>query len=236
MKRICSICARGGSKGVRNKNLRIIAGKPLIAHSIEQARLSGAFEVIAVSSDSPAILDAGKAWGADMLVDRPQEMATDSAAKLPAIRHCVGTAETQCGIEFDIVVDLDATAPLRSIGDITGAIQLLEEGDAENVVSCTPSRRSPYFNMVEVNANGRVELAKTLDRPIIRRQDAPPCFDLNGSVYVWRRDVLMTGDDSVIHERTRLFVMPEERAIDIDAEFDFKFVQFLMTQRSMNLE
>ncbi len=230
MSRLCTLCARGGSKGVPNKNLRLLAGKPLIAHSLVQARQSGLFDLLAVSSDSPAILDAAAAWGADLSVLRPAEMATDTAAKLPAIRHCVVAAEVKAGYRFDTICDLDATAPLRSVDDIRGAVALLESGEACNVITGMPARRSPYFNLVERDDRGRVHLAKTLDRPVMRRQDAPACFDMNASIYVWRRDALMDGGDGVIGAETLLFVMPEERSIDIDSETDFRFVEFLMAE------
>lgn len=228
MSRLCTLCARGGSKGVPNKNLRVLAGKPLLAHSLIQARQSGLFDLLAVSSDSPAILEVAKTWGADLTVERPADMATDTAAKLPAIRHCVAAAERETGKRFGVVCDLDATAPLRSIDDIRGAVALLEGSDALNVITGMPARRSPYFNMVERDDRGRVRLSKTLTKPVVRRQDAPACFDMNASIYVWRRDTLMDGGDGVIGSDTLLFVMPEERSIDIDSETDFRFVEFLM--------
>ena len=120
MLRICTICARGGSKGVPNKNIRPLLGKPLIAHSIEQARASGLFAALAVSSDSDAILAAAAAAGVEHLVKRPDAMASDQAAKLPAIQHCVKSVEEKTGQRFDIMVDLDATAPLRLAEDIAG--------------------------------------------------------------------------------------------------------------------
>lgn len=89
MKRLCTICARGGSKGVNKKNIRPLMGKPLIAYSLEQARASGLFDLIAVSSDAQEILDAARNHGADLLIERPAELASDTAAKLPAIRHAV---------------------------------------------------------------------------------------------------------------------------------------------------
>jgi len=128
MKRLCTICARGGSKGVKGKNIRPLLGKPLIAHSIEQARKSGLFAAIAVSSDSDIILQIAKEWGVDFLIKRPDELATDHAAKLPVIRHCVAEVERQSGYCFDTIVDLDATSPLRSVEDICSAVALLEEG------------------------------------------------------------------------------------------------------------
>src|SRR5687768_5637382 len=110
MKRVCTICARGGSKGVAGKNLRPLLGRPLIAHSIEQARATGLFEAVAVSSDSAEILEAARAVGADHAIVRPAELATDQAAKLPAIRHALLEVERLRGEAFDVLVDLDATS------------------------------------------------------------------------------------------------------------------------------
>lgn len=227
---VCSICARGGSKGVPNKNIRPLAGLPLIAHSVQQARETGLFAQIAVSSDDPAILDAAMAAGATIAVRRPDELATDRAPKLPVIQHCLQQAELQSGQRFDIVVDLDATSPLRQAADIAGCVQLLQSSDAQNVITAAPARRSPYFNLVEVDALGHVHLSKPLPAAVVRRQDAPACYDMNASIYVWWRDALLAGS-SVFMERTRLFVMPEERSLDIDSELDFRMVEFLMGQR-----
>ncbi len=231
MARLCTICARGGSKGVPGKNLRLLRGRPLLAHSIEQARASGLFAAIAVSSDDPAILAAGGAAGADVLVERPAEMATDTAAKLPAIRHAIATAEAQLGIRFAVLVDLDATAPLRLPADIAGAVRLLEDDPAAgNVITAAPARRSPYFNLVELDAGGTVRLSKPLPQAVVRRQDAPASFDMNASIYVWRREPFMTAP-YVFDDRTRLFVMPRERSVDVDDEVDFEFVSLLMARR-----
>ena len=108
MKRLCSVCARGGSKGVPNKNIRPLLGKPLLIHSLDQARESGLFDCIVVSSDSNEILQLSEEWGVDHAIERPEELATDFAPKLPAIQHCCLTAETLSGMNFDIAVDLDA--------------------------------------------------------------------------------------------------------------------------------
>jgi CMP-N,N'-diacetyllegionaminic acid synthase len=231
MKRLCTICARGGSKGVKNKNVRELHGKPLIAHSILQARASGLFDCIAVSSDSDLILAAAKAWGADHLIKRPDELATDQAAKLPVIRHCVAEVERITGASFDVLVDLDATSPLRTPGDIVECVRLLEERGVANVITGAPARRSPYFNLVEVDDAGVARLSKKLDRPVVRRQDAPQCYDMNASVYVWTRASLF-GAPTVFNSDTALHVMPEERSIDIDSELDFRFVEFIMGQQA----
>jgi N-acylneuraminate cytidylyltransferase/CMP-N,N'-diacetyllegionaminic acid synthase len=224
--RICTVCARGGSKGVENKNLRPLLGKPLLAHSLEQARASGLFAALAVSSDSEEILETARRWGADYLIRRPDEMATDAAPKIPVIRHCLQESERQAGRSFDVIVDLDVTSPLRTSQDIRAAVAMLEESDAANVITAMPSRRSPYFNMVEVDGSGVPRLSKPLPNRIVRRQDAPQCYDMNASIYVWRRSVLMTSD-ILFHDSTRLYEMPEERSWDIDSEFDFQVVECL---------
>ena len=122
---LCTICARGGSKGVKNKNIRELHGKPLIAHTIEQAKAAGVALAIAVSSDSPRILEVAEQCGMPYLIRRPDEMAIDTADKLVAIRHAVETVEAQTGFVFDDILDLDPTSPLRRPEDIVSAAQLL---------------------------------------------------------------------------------------------------------------
>jgi CMP-N,N'-diacetyllegionaminic acid synthase len=231
MTRICTICARGGSKGVINKNIRILNGKPLIAHSIDQAKRSELFDVIAVSSDSREILEISKQYGADLIIERPLELATDHAAKLPVIQHCVESAENMSGLSFDTFVDLDATSPLRTVEDIVNSVKEFEmNSEACNLVTGMRSRRSPYFNLVEKNSEGYVNLSKQLKENIVRRQDSPECFDLNASIYIWNRTSLFNSQ-SVFNDFTMLFEMPEDRSIDIDSELDFEFVQFIANKR-----
>lgn len=230
-KSICTICARGGSKGVPNKNARLVAGKPLLAHTIDQARDTGAFDTIAFSSDSQVYLDLAAKAGVDLLVRRPEELATDAAGKLPVIRHCVLQAEERVGHTFDIVVDLDCTAPLRQPSDILACIDILRETQAGNVVTAAPARRSPYFNLLERFPDGRIDLAKRPIAPILRRQDVPACFDMNASIYTWRREALFERD-GLFHPDTQLYVMPEERSIDIDSELDFEIVSMLLERRA----
>lgn len=230
MRRICTICARGGSKGVKNKNIRELLGKPLIAYSILQAKASNLFECVAASSDSDEILGISKKYGADYLIARPEEMASDQAAKLPSIQHCVKKVEKITGLTFDVMVDLDATSPLRSIDDIKGAVYLLENKQASNVITGATARRSPYFNLVEINNDGFVRRSKSPEVPIVRRQDAPKCYDMNASIYVWRRDSFFQCKTVLVAD-TLLYEMPEERSIDIDSELDFEIVEFLMKKR-----
>lgn len=226
MTRVCTICARGGSKGVPGKNIRLLGGKPLIAHSVEQALASGLFELVAVSSDHDAILDAGKAAGAQLLIKRPDELATDESGKVPAIVHALLAAEAHLGREVDTLVDLSTTAPLRSVGDIADAVALLETSGATSVITGFVAHASPYFSMVERAPDGTVHVSKRADPPYLRRQDSPPVFEMNGSIYVWRRDPFVAAP-SVFYPDTRLLEMPAERSVDIDTEFDFRIAEFV---------
>lgn len=230
MKRLCTICARGGSKGVANKNIRVVAGRPLIAHTVAQAVETGLFDTIAVSSDSEEILEAARAAGADLLVKRPDELATDFADKGPAMAHCGRVAEKRTGLRFDTFVDLDATAPLREAEHIAGVVALLESTDATNVYTVTPSRRSPYYNMVELDANNVPRLVKDLDPPVVRRQDAPPTYDMNASIYAWRRGPFLEAGAPVHMNGTRIFVMPEWSLFDVDSELDLQIVSLLLAE------
>jgi N-acylneuraminate cytidylyltransferase/CMP-N,N'-diacetyllegionaminic acid synthase len=110
-------------------------------------------------------------------------------------------------------------------------VRLFEKGGASNLISGTPARGSPYFNLVEVDNKGVARLSKLLNKPVFRRQDSPPCYDINGSIYIWRRDALLRSGPTVFLEDTMLYVMPEERSIDINTEFDFGIVEFLLTKR-----
>ena len=231
--RICTVLARGGSKGVPGKNVRDLGGKPLIVHSLDQARQSGLFDVVAVSSDDADILAIADRAGADLLVRRPAEMATDTAPKLPAVRHCVEVAEKERGRRFDTVVDLQPTSPLRLAEDIEAVVALLETGEASNVITGMVAKCSPYFSLVEERPDGTVGLSKPVDPPLARRQDAPPCFDMNGSIYAWHRDVLFA-EDRLFLDRTRLYEMPEERSVDIDTELDFEIAALLMRRRGLS--
>ncbi|MDX2112506.1 MAG: acylneuraminate cytidylyltransferase family protein [Alphaproteobacteria bacterium] len=227
---VCTICARGGSVGVPGKNIRPLLGKPLLAYSIEQARASGLFDCIAVSSDHPDILSTAKTFGADLAIARPPAMATSEAAKVPAIAHAVQTVESITGVNYDINVDLDATSPLRRPEDIRGAVALLVSHDATSVITAAPAHRSPYFNLVERDANHIVRLSKTLPQNVVRRQDSPACFDMNASIYVWNKARFLA-DPKVFYDDTRLFEMPRERSIDIDDELDFDIVELIMKRR-----
>ena len=209
-----------------DKNLRRLLGKPLMAYTIEQAFQSGLFEHVVVSTDSQKIAEAARSFGAEVWFIRPPEMATDSASKLPAIRHALLESEHYFGHKFDVLVDLDVTSPLRLVEDITGAYEQFVREDADILITASPSRKNPYFNMVE-NVNGLIQIVKQFNKQIERRQDAPQVFDMNASIYIWKRKALLEYD-TLFTDKTALFVMPEERSVDIDTELDWNIVEYII--------
>ena len=224
--RICTICARGGSKGLPGKNLADLCGKRLIADTIEHAIGAEVFDAIVASSDCIAILDVARAYGATHTILRPSHLASDSASKLPSIVHALEKTEARVG-RADTVVELDATFPLRNIDDIHAVLDLLTTSDASSVITGTPSHRSPYFNMVEEDTNGNVNLVIDTGGNVGRRQDAPLTYGLNASIYAWKRNSLIS-DPRVFYPDSRLYSMPPERSLDIDSPLDFQIAEFLL--------
>ena len=231
MRRLAVICARGGSKGVPHKNTRLLGDIPMIAHTINQAKDSGIFSEIAVSSDSDDILGVAHDFGIRHLISRPAELASDTAPKIPAIRHCCVAVE-QVSEKFDYIADLDCTVPYRLLSDITGAFALIESRNVSSLISGTAARKIPYFNLVELTAEGFVRISKSAQPPLVRRQDAPDCFDMNASIHIWQRSILFSSDDR-LHPDTILFEMPFERSIDIDTELEFELNEFLMKKAGL---
>lgn len=224
---LCTICARGGSKGVKNKNIKHIYGKPLIAYTIEQAKASELFDHIVISTDSDDIANIAKEYGAEVFFKRSAELASDTAGKLEVIRDAFIRSEKYYNKTYDYLIDLDATAPLRDTDDIVNSFKQFLEDNNDNLITAMPSRRSPYFNLVEQDKSGKLYLSKKLDDTIVRRQDVPKSYDMNASIYIWKRDTILN-KNSLFLEKTGLYVMPEERSIDIDTELDYKFVEFLI--------
>ena len=191
---LCTICARGGSKGVKNKNARELLGKPLIAHSIEQARQSELFKHVVISTDSDLIADAAVKFGGEVFFKRDAALASDAAGKLDVIKDALLRSEVHFNQKFSYIVDLDATSPLRDVSDIINSFNQFLKDDNDNLITATPSRRSPYFNLVEIFENGSVGLSKKPQKQRLCRQDAPKTYDMNASIYFWKRDVLLSKD------------------------------------------
>lgn len=228
--RICTILARGGSKGLPGKNSKLLGGIPLMAHSIRQAFESEMFEEVVFSSDSDELLEIADKEGVKVL-KRPAELADDESGKLPGIIHAVRHMEQLKSVEYETVVDLDVTSPLRSIQDIKNVIAILEKQDLDSVFSASKSRKSPYFN-IATKADGGWGPAATVDPYPKRRQDAPETFDMNGSVYAWNKHSLLE-HQAVFLEKTDVYVMQDEASWDIDTQLDFDIVTYLFARKEI---
>lgn len=230
---LITICARGGSKGVKNKNIRELAEKPLIFYTINQAKEWGKGRNTVVSTDSEEIAKIAKEFGAEVPFMRPAELATDKAGKVAVIRHTLVYCEEIFEEVYDAVMDLDVTSPVRKVHDLENAFNLFLETKPKTLFSVTPARRNPYFNMVEEMGDGRVSLCKKGD--FVRRQDAPKVFDLNASIYIYDRNYLLEGNENVISDNSIAYVMDDISRTDIDTELDFKFIEFLIKEKIVSL-
>jgi CMP-N,N'-diacetyllegionaminic acid synthase len=226
---VCVIPARGGSKGIPRKNIKLLAGKPLIAYTIEQALQSQYIDRTIVSTDDTEIAGVAQQYGAEVPFMRPADLAGDHVTTIDVLLHAVQWLEEQEKFDFDILVLLHATTPLRSVDDINSCIKMLVETKADNVFSVAEAHRNPYFNMVEVGDDGMVTLAKKGD--YATRQSAPKVYDMNASIYVWWKNALKN-EKKIFLKNSHIYVMPKERSIDIDTTIDFKFAEYLLQKGS----
>ena len=222
---LCTICARGGSKGLPNKNLLKIGDISLIGHTLTQAKAIDAIDCIIVSSDSNEILKEGEIYAADILLQRSAKLASDDAGKIDAIIDCLNHAESNLNKHFDYVIDLDVTSPLRNLIDIENCLEFTKDQGFKNLITVTNSKKNPYFNQIEITNEGP-QLVKS-GHNIKGRQSAPKVFDMNASIYVWSRDFLIN-EKTLFSRDTIVYDMPEERSLDIDNELDFKIVKHLI--------
>jgi CMP-N,N'-diacetyllegionaminic acid synthase len=221
---VCFICARGGSKGLTNKNIRELCGKPLIAWSIEQA-LDVVNEVV-VSTDCPRIASISEKYGAKVYFMRPSALASDQSGKWEVWQHALTEYEKTTNHKVDVFLDLDCTSPLRLVSDINGAIDLFLISGVDVVFSICEAKKNPYFNMVEYRS-GYLELSKIPETKIVRRQDAPLVYEHAASVYVISPSFLEVGS-GLLSGKALGYEMPYERCIDIDSSFDYQLVELLM--------
>ena len=216
---------RGGSKGVNNKCLKKINGKPLLEYTIKQAKRIDIIDNIVISTDSKKIINLSANYGIKNFFIRPKYLSRDNSPKIPVIRDAVLRSEKFFNKKFDIIIDLDVSSPLRSIEDIKNAYNKFLSSESDILFTVNKSKKNPYFNMVEIK-NNKVNLIKK-NNFVTRRQDAPDVFDVNSSIYIWKRKTIIN-NDTLFTKKTSIFEMPEERSIDIDTIFDFKLVEFLL--------
>jgi CMP-N,N'-diacetyllegionaminic acid synthase len=224
---VCIIPARGGSKGLPGKNIKKLAGKPLIAYTIEHAQSSRYIDRVIVSTDDAAIAQVARESGAEVPFIRPDYLAGDAVGTIDVLLHAIDWVEKE-GYSFDVLVQLLVTTPLRVSGDIDACIELLYKENGDNVFSVAEAHRNPYFNMVEISSEGKVKLVK--EGNFMSRQEAPPVYDMNASIYVWHKEVLKQ-QKGLFLSNTRIYKMPRERSVDIDDALDFRIAEMLLSDR-----
>ena len=224
MKPICLICARGGSRGVTNKNIRIINKKPLIAHTIEKAINSKIFSHVVVSTEDEKIARISKKIGAEIPFIRPKNLATGITSVGDVFLHAIKKLQT-LEYEFDTFVNLDCTVPFLKIEDILGSINLLKKKKCDVVYGVYRQHLNPYFNIMEKNKNGYLQLSKKLKERPKSRQKAPAVFQLNGLFTFNVKKFLRYGDP--IMPKGLPYEISPESGLMIDTEIEFKIAEVL---------
>ena len=224
MKPICLICARGGSKGVPNKNIRIISKKPLIAHTITSAINSKLFSHVVVSTENKNIAQISKKYGAEVPFIRPKNLALDTTPVGDVFIHAIKKLYS-LGYEFEIFVNRDCTVPFIKNTDIKKTIDLLKNKKCDAVYGVYRQHLNPYFNMMEKNKEGYLRLSKKLKKRPKNRQKAPIVFQLNGLFTFDAKKFLNQGApimaNALPHE-----ISPES-GLMIDTEIEFKMAEVL---------
>lgn len=224
------IGVRKGSKGVPGKNFKDLCGRPLIDWSLGQLLANPRVGAVVVSTDDEVIYDHVVALGALDIGLRPPELATDTAPKWGVWQHSLDAGERAAGRPVTAFLDLDATSPLRDPSDIDGALDLFEAERPDMVMSVCEARKNPYFNLVEPDESGALHVSKPLPGGVWSRQTAPKVYEHAASTYVVDPGYLRRAS-SIYEGRVIPFEMPPERCIDIDSDFDFRLVEFLMRDR-----
>lgn len=239
MKILITICARGGSKGIPGKNIKMLNGKPLIEYSIEVA--SKFKEVYAntdvvLSTDSEDIRQVAFKCGLASNYVRPEILAGDNVGKIDAIRDILEWQEKSAGTKYDYILDLDVTSPLRNLQDLISAFNIIQaDANAVNLFSVSPANRSPYFNMVEQKENGYFAQVKIPEGVILTRQSAPKVYDLNASFYFYKRDFFDLGYKGAITDKSLIFEVPHV-CFDLDHPIDFEVISYLLANRKLDFE
>jgi CMP-N-acetylneuraminic acid synthetase len=224
---VAFIFARGGSKGLPGKNIRLLGGKPLIAWSIEHALAVSRISRVIVSTDSIEIADVAKQHGAEVPFIRPAELARDDSPEWLTWRHALTFLQTTDGVLPDAMLSVPATAPLRQVIDLENCLDEFAKGNTDAVITVAEANRSPYFNMVKENQDGTFGIVIPPQSALVRRQDVPVVYDMATVGYVVRPEFVLK-NSSLFEGRVRAVKVPTERAVDIDTLLDFQMAEFFL--------
>ncbi len=234
---LITICARGGSKGIPGKNVKLLDGHPVIGYTIKVAqKFAKKYDAfIGLSTDSDEIRTVAEKLGVSTTYHRPAELANDSAGKMGAIQHLKEYEENRQNLTFDYVMDLDVSAPMRTFWDLEQAFEMLQnKPGAYNIFSANAAARNPYFNMVEDAENGYVKLVKDAGE-ILSRQKAPKVYDMNASFYIFRKSFFDDQCKTSTTSKSLVFEM-SHLCFDLDEPIDFLFMEYLFSNKLLDFE
>jgi CMP-N,N'-diacetyllegionaminic acid synthase len=233
MNLLVTICARAGSKGVKNKNIRFFLDMPLVyytlaAYLLFSEKYKDQYRTIdlAVNTDSQELVNQiSKTQISYHFIERESNQIGDFVSKKDVIKDTLMKMSNQQKKEYDYILDLDLTSPLRSVDDLVGVLNtLIQSADADLSFSITNSRRSPYFNMVQLNDEGNYD--KIFKTDYVSRQQAPECFDMNASIYAYRRAFLLNSNKTINQNiKAVAWKMIDTAVLDIDSDEDFELME-----------
>lgn len=237
---LVTLCARGGSKGIPLKNIKEIDGKPLIAYSIETAqafkeklKTNNISVDIELSTDSNKIREVAANFGLTTNYLRPDILAQDETGKISVIKHIYEYASKERACQYDLVLDLDISSPLRTVTALLEALQTItSDENALNLFSVSPAHKNPYFNMVEIAEDGYARLVKKLPSDILSRQKAPIVYDMNASFYFYTKKFFELDSASALTKKSLIYVM-DHICFDIDTPIDLLFIDFLISNKKL---
>jgi len=228
LKPICFITARGGSRGVPRKNIKLLAGKPLISYTIEKALNSKLFSHVIVSTEDKEIASISKKYGAEIPFSRPKKLASNTASGIDVIIH--GIKQLQfLGYDFDVIANLDCTAPFTKIKDIDSTLKLIKKRQCNAVYAVYKQHHNPYFNMVELDSHGFLKISKKLPSRPVRRQDAPLIYQLTG-FHIFDVDKLLKYQNFFMPKILPYEISPET-GLMIDTKFEFTIAELLIRNK-----
>lgn len=229
MSAVGMIFARGGSKGIPDKNVVEVAGIPLITRAVDTARAVNGLDRVIVSTDSDRIVELALAAGAEVPFMRPAALARDEAPEWLAWRHALEYLRDEGGGLPDVMVSVPTTSPLRLPSDVEAVLETFRAGNWDAVVTATPARRSPYFNMIQVDESGRASLPLPPAEGFSRRQDVPALYDVCTVAYAVRPGHVL--DNGYLFDgRVGTVLIPAERSLDIDTPFDLLLAELLLSR------
>lgn len=233
MKRVLiTVCGRAGSKGFRNKNLKVFCGEPLVYYTLSAAGMFCSQRPdlgvdVALNTDSPELCELVAARYPEVVsIPRPEELCGDTVPKMAVFQQTLAEMERRTGVPYDYLIDLDITSPIRRAQDVAGAFAAAEaREDLDLVFSVAEARRNPYFNMVKVVGD---HVEKVIESPYTARQQAPAIYDLNASIYVFRRDFLANNHTGILWDgKCGIYEMFDSGILDIDSEADYRLMEVI---------